>query len=314
MAIRSMTAADVGTVIALWNRCLPHDAVSPAQFGQRVLYDINFDPELFWVHEEAENLTGFCYATLRRVPDEISGLEAGKGYLVALGVDPEHRRQGIGRALVQAAQEALRARGVTRIDVCSYATNYFCPGVDKEGYPAGEAFLSAQGYKTRGESVSMAKALHGFVYPEAYRRKRADLVAQGYRFGAYTPADALPLLAFLRAEFVHWLPNLRQALAEGRGEDTLLVAYEPGGQMVGFVLRAMDGCPERFGPFGVSASMQGKGIGTILFHDMMQDMVARHIFYTHFLWTGGRNLDIYGTWGMHIYRRYAMMGTELDPQ
>jgi hypothetical protein len=70
----------------------------------------------------------------------------------------------------------------------------------------------------------------------------------------------------------------------------------------------MDGTGERFGPFGVKPSLQGIGLGAVLFHGMMENLVENRIFYTYFLWTGGRNLDIYGTWGMKVYRTYAMIG------
>jgi hypothetical protein len=70
----------------------------------------------------------------------------------------------------------------------------------------------------------------------------------------------------------------------------------------------MDGTAERFGPFGVAQKLQGIGLGAVLFHEMMENMVRARVFYTYFLWTTGRNLDIYGTWGMRVYRTYAMMG------
>jgi hypothetical protein len=75
-------------------------------------------------------------------------------------------------------------------------------------------------------------------------------------------------------------------------------------------MRAFDGTEERFGPFGVNPAHQGVGLGGVLFHEMMNQLVGQRIFYTWFLWTGGRNLDIYGTWGMKVYRTYTMMGKE----
>ncbi len=311
MTIRSLTSGDIAAAQTLWNQCLPQDALDMREFGKRILYDVNFDPELYLLAEEGGLLAGFCYLTLRRVPDEIAGLEPGKAYLVAMGVRPGCMRKGAGKALIEWAHTLLKNRGVTTVAVCCYANNYFCPGVDAAAYPEGVPFLESMGYEARGECVSMALNLHGFVYPRKYLEKKAALCAQGYRFAPFTPADTLALYAFMRAEFAHWLPNVRQALAEGRGEDALLLAHAPNGEVIGFVLRAMDGCPERFGPFGVSNAMQGGGIGTVLFHEMMQSMVEKHIFYTHFLWTGGRNIDIYSTWGMHVYRTYTLMNATL---
>lgn len=43
-----------------------------------------------------------------------------RGAIARLAVVPSHRRRGIGRALVDAGEEVLRAKGVTRINVLIY--------------------------------------------------------------------------------------------------------------------------------------------------------------------------------------------------
>ena len=46
--------------------------------------------------------------------------EAGAlGRITAMAIDPGHQRQGVGKALVQAAEEFARGRGCTRIEVTS---------------------------------------------------------------------------------------------------------------------------------------------------------------------------------------------------
>jgi len=143
-------------------------------------------------------------------------------------------------------------------------------------------------------------------------KKRKALEAEGYCFKPYEAADAVSLFAFVKECFPTWFPILRPSIIAGRAEKTLIVAQDASGATVGFVLRAMDGTPERFGPFGTKPSLQGKGIGTVLFHEMMKNMVRDRIFYTYFLWTSGRNLDIYAAWGMSIFRTYAMISKTLS--
>jgi len=311
MKIRPFTPADTASVIALWNACLPVDALNAEQFNRRVVCDVNFDASLFLLAEaenEAEEgtLTGFAYGAKRRAPDELSGLQPENGWLVAMGVLPDARTKGVGDALLTALEQALFARGVKTIDVGIYPCNYICPGVDVEAYADGLAFLTKRGYAARGDNCSMDINLRGYETPARYVEKKAKLLASGYTFEAYNYDDTLPILDFLRKDFPWWLNDVRGAIIAGRAEKTLIVA-KTGGEIVGFVMRAFDGSEERFGPFGVSPTQQGTGLGGVLFHEMMNQLVQNRIFYTWFLWTNGRNLDIYGTWGMKIYRTYTML-------
>jgi GNAT superfamily N-acetyltransferase len=313
MKIRTYTPRDEAGAIALWNASLPPDALDRGNFYRRVLLDVNFNPALYLLAEEAGQLLGFAYGTTRRAPDEAAGLQPGQGWVVALGVAPGSRGQGVGRALLAALEAALAAAGVKTVDVGPYATNYFCPGVDTEAYGDGVRFLKAKGYGEKGACASMDMALRGYAPPARSLEKKRALQGEGYAVGFFQYQDALPLLAFLREHFPWWLPDVRGSLLAGRAESTLLLARDAAGAVAGFALRAMDGCEGRFGPFGVRPALQGIGLGGVLFHEMMADMAAKRIFYTWLVWTGGRNLDIYRAWGMKVYRSYVMFGKELPP-
>jgi len=311
MVVRNYTAVDEAAAIELWNRCLTSDTVDKNNFYRRVVCDINFDPDQYLVAEEGEKLLGFAYGTKRRVPDEAAGMQQDKAWLVAMGVDPTHRRKGVGTALLTALEAALMASGAKTIDVGPYPNNYFFPGVDQSAYGSGEAFLASRGYTSKGTCASMDMNLRGYETPERYLEKKAKLEAAGYKFGSLKLQDCVPVFDFLHKNFPYWLPNVRENILQGRGEETIQLAWNPNGEAVGFAMRAMDGTPGRFGPFGVASTEQGTGIGGVLFDNLITDMIKCRIFYTWFLWTGGRNLDIYGTWGMKIYRTYMMMSKEV---
>ncbi len=307
MEIRSYRSTDADMAVKLWNDCFESDSIDAYNFYKRIVYDVNFDAEKFLFAVEGDKPCGFVYGTTRRVHDEIAGLDKGHGWIVAMGVSPCCRRSGIGRMLLAEIERRLKDEGVTKIDIGTYATNYFCPGVDIEGYPEGVEFFINAGYEKRGECVSMDMELHKYEYPEKYKKKKQQLIEQGYDFKLYEPGDALSLFAFMREDFPYWLPNVRELIVSGYAERRLVVAKNAEGKTVGFVMRSMDGTEERFGPFGTSPALQGIGLGSVLFNEMMQHMVNQRVFYTYFLWTGGRNLDIYATWGMKIYRTYAIM-------
>ena len=321
MVIRAYGPEDDTPAINLWNACLPADQIDRENFYNRIIYDVNFNPSYYLLAFDGDETAtdrksprpiGFIYFTRRVIPDEISGLEAEKGWIVAAGVRPGYRMRGAGRALVEKAESLLADAGVKEIDVGTYATNYFCPGVDKNAYARGVRFFESLGYIKRGECCSMDIGLHDYVYPEKYVEKRGKLEERGYKIIPYVARYAVPLFNFIRECFPHWLPNVRACALSGKAPDRMIIASDRAGNVVGFVMRAMDGSEERFGPFGIKPELRGIGLGSLLFHEMMLSMNRRRIFYAYFLWTSGRNLDIYASWGMKIYRTYCLIGKNLN--
>jgi len=311
MEIRPYSSKDAETVCRLWNDSLVHDQINIDNFYQKVIYDVNFDPGKLLVAEQDGKALGFVYATMRRFPDEVAGLQADQAWIVAFGVEPSARRKGAGRILLSSIEEKLCKEGAKKIDVGPYPNNYFSPGIDKNAYSSGVDFFLAHGYLKTSECCAMHLNLRGYETPPKYVEKKKALEAEGYRFKAYEAADALSLFAFAKEHFPYWLSNLRTSILAGRAGETLIVAQEASGATAGFVMRNMDGSHERFGPFATRPSLQGKGIGTVLFHEMMKNMVRERIFYTYFLWTSGRNLDIYATWDMSIFRTFSMISRTL---
>jgi len=307
MTIRSYSARDeIDDIIALWNVCLPQDMVDQSNFCKRVIFDVNFDPDLFLIAEDGDKVkVGFAYGVRLRVRDE--NVESDKAWIVAIGVHPKHRRKGIGSALISTLENTLVERGEKAISLGAYPANYFFPGVDSEAYEESVAFFKNCGYIESGKSVSMDLHLRGYQMPLKYAEIKAKLIENGFAFTPFRLRDSMPTYDFLREYFPHWLSGVRGNILDGRGENTIILAWDANREVAGFVMRAMDGTEERFGPFGVRPSLQGKGIGGVLFHKMMESMVAQRIFYTYFMWTGERNIDIYGQWDMKVYRTYIMM-------
>jgi GNAT superfamily N-acetyltransferase len=306
MEIRAFTVQDALEALSLWNLCLCLDQLDIDNFYRRVVYDVNFDPSLYFLAVENDRPLGFAYGIRRKVYDEIKGLEPEHGWIVAMGVHPSHRGQGIGSALLEAIEKLLKERGVSRLDVGPYGSAYFCPGIDRENYPEGVKFFSNNGYTDSGESCSMRMDLWGFEPPPQYSEKKKNLEKRGFSFRPFTREDTLTLFSFMEKYFPSWLPAVRSSILQGKAEKTLITALEKNGAAAGFVLRGMDGTDERFGPFGIRPDLQGIGIGSVLFYEMIENMIHNRIFHAYFVWTSGRNLEIYGSWGMKIFRRFAM--------
>lgn len=112
MHIRPFRAADEARVIELWHACNlvvpwndPHTDIS---------LKIALQPDLFLVA---------CDADGRVIGTVMVGWDGHRGAINYLGVHPAHRQQGVGRLLMHAAEERLRALGCPKINLLVRQTN-----------------------------------------------------------------------------------------------------------------------------------------------------------------------------------------------
>jgi ribosomal protein S18 acetylase RimI-like enzyme len=108
MKIRSATPQDEAAVVALWQACgltvAYNDPVADFRFamgkpGSDILV--------------SEDITGSVMV----------GHDGHRGWLYYVAVAPSERRKGLGRALVAAAEEWLRQRGVPKVHLMVRETN-----------------------------------------------------------------------------------------------------------------------------------------------------------------------------------------------
>jgi ribosomal protein S18 acetylase RimI-like enzyme len=102
--VRPCRSDEIGAVLALWERCRSSHATTPDS-PERVAQLVADDPEALLLAELDGELVGAV----------IGAWDGWRGNFYRLAVLPEHRRRGIGRRLVSAAEERLRARGAPRI-------------------------------------------------------------------------------------------------------------------------------------------------------------------------------------------------------
>ncbi|MCC7265207.1 MAG: GNAT family N-acetyltransferase, partial [Candidatus Latescibacteria bacterium] len=139
--IRGYRSTDEEALLALWSASLPFDAIDAATLRLKVLLDPNFHPDWLLVAEREGRLAGFCLCLIRRVAMDKGGLDPESGWITAMGVHPEQRRQGVGTALIDQAVELFRSAGRKQVSLSPYTPNYFVPGVDMSHYAEGLAFL-----------------------------------------------------------------------------------------------------------------------------------------------------------------------------
>ena len=85
----------------------------PKRYGEFLVSQIARPEMLVLAAEREGELVGYAYAGLEG--NDYMALRGPAGVLYDLVVDPGHRRQGIGTALLEAALDELRSRGAPRV-------------------------------------------------------------------------------------------------------------------------------------------------------------------------------------------------------
>ena len=135
MPVRRYRDSDREALIELWRTVFPDDP--PHNEPSAVLAAKLAVDDLVFVADDADRLGGACMA----------GYDGHRGWLYAVAVHPENRRHGLGRALVEAAMNALRESGCIKVNLQIRADN-----------TAVESFYRALGFATE-ERISMGRHL-----------------------------------------------------------------------------------------------------------------------------------------------------------
>ncbi len=306
--IRPFHGKDAEPLLALWDRALPLDGITRDLLERRILLDLSFEPQSLMVAEAGDALVGFITMFVLHKPIEKVGLREDSGFITAMGVDPDRRGEGIGSALLASAETFFRERGRKIINIAPYTPNYFVPGVDKDNYADGVAFLQSHGFEEYSEGLGADANIATFTLDAKVLAKEKQLAGEGIEIRHYRRDDLPEFLQFLRDLMPGpWVEDARRNLIDlthGRfHEDAIWLALDEG-RIIGFCQHEAD----HFGPFGVSDDYQGRGVGSVLLARTMYQMRLRGYHCAWVLWTGERALQgVYGRLGFKLTRRFAIM-------
>lgn len=114
--IRPVTPADADSVVALWRVVFPEygDPSRPQRDPRaNIERKLAFGDRLFWLAEIDGRVVGTAMA----------GYDGHRGWLYSLGVHPEARRSGLGRALLAEAERTLAALGCPKVNLQVLSAN-----------------------------------------------------------------------------------------------------------------------------------------------------------------------------------------------
>ncbi len=139
MTLRAMTAADGAEALAFWSS-VPGLGLSAA--------DEPAELARFWERNPGLSFAA-CDENARLVGTVLAGHDGRRGFLYHLAVAPEYRGRGLGKALVGASLDGLRAMGIQKVHLFVLADN-----ADGLAY-----WSAAPGWKRRGDLLVFSRDL-----------------------------------------------------------------------------------------------------------------------------------------------------------
>lgn len=128
MIIRKMTIGDYDKIYALWLSCRGMGLNDIDDSREGIARYLQRNPDTCFVAEEAGEILGAIMA----------GHDGRRGYIYHTAVHPGSRRRGIGRSLAEAALEALRECGISKVALVAFRRN-----------EEGNAFWEGMGFSER---------------------------------------------------------------------------------------------------------------------------------------------------------------------
>ena len=205
--------------------------------------------------------------------------DAAAAWLTLIAVDPDCRREGRGRALVEACAEGARSNGAFDLHLGNAVPRYVWPGVDYR-FTAALALFEAMGFEPYGAECNMTIA-SGF---------RADPPA-GVTVERETGDGAVALAA---ERFPHWVDEVRRGAVAG----TCFVARADG-ETIGFACHSVNR-HGWIGPMATDPARQRTGVGRALLAALCADLAQTGLTEAEIAWVGP--IGFYAKCGANVSR------------
>jgi len=193
------------------------------------------------------------------------------GFVKLVAVHPEARRQGVGRALLEAAAEWVWSQGGTDVHLAGSAPFFLWPGVDTR-FTAAHCLVEAAGYTETGAVFDMSVPV-GFRHP----------VPEGIELRrALDERDAEAVDRLVARRWPEWSAEQRRGTEQG----TCVGAFDPAtGDAVAFACHSVNRAGW-FGPTGTDDAWRHRGIGHALLGQVCTDLSVAGFRDVEICWIG----------------------------
>jgi mycothiol synthase len=262
----------VQDLLALWAAALPAVAIRAGDLERCCFDESVADPAggrvgpavTFGIDLDGPGPVGAIAVTTRHLEDLVTA------HVQVLVVHPDHRRRGVGRALVGAAEAWAFDAGAALVQLGAAAPHYLFTGVDA-GWTEALCLAEALGYQRSGVELDLVCPTAPAVRPPA---------PEGLAVRSVPETDRGDVVAFARRCFPQWEAEWTRGLLVGR----VVVARDRGGRVVGAAAHSVNR-PGVIGPVGVDPDLHGTGVGSRLMAGLLEDLHLTGVVEAEIAWT-----------------------------
>ena len=142
MELRNMQTDDYDSVYALWLSCPGMGLNNLDDSREGIAKYLTRNPDTCFVAAEQGNIIGAI----------LTGHDGRRGYISHTAVSPAYQRQGIGKQMVEAALNALKAKSINKVNLVVFARN-----------EKGNAFWEKMGFTQRSDLIYRNRPLVDMV-------------------------------------------------------------------------------------------------------------------------------------------------------
>jgi mycothiol synthase len=216
-------------------------------------------------------------------------------WLKLIAVHPDHRRQGIGHALLAAVESWAWEQGASELHLAGSPPFYLWPGVDATATEM-LCLVESRGYRDIGSDVNMALGTDFRADPPdgvTTRRVVQDV-------------DVARIDDLVGANWPEWLDETHRAIEHGCCHGAFVTGDDGTERAIGFACHSVNRAAW-LGPMGTDPSLQQGGVGSALLAQVCRDLRIAEFDATEISWVGpARFYAKNGATISRVFRRYRL--------
>ena len=310
MNIRSFCSNDWEEMFRIYNSVFTADQVDELFFVHHLLLNPNFKPEGTFILEDNGKIVAWTtvLTTEKNLNCWSNIAENGRG--IAHIMPPAALDLQTTLLLIDTAEKYARKIGCTRCRCGIPGYTLFPNGIAEDDYPMlHEAFVKS-GFYITGNSYSMQRSLENYTIPQEHQQKIDELASMGITIKTGDVYDLVPLRnMFENSSLRNWM-HLVDRKAEQHKLHEMIVVRQ-GDQAIGYCQYNYFDMIDRAGPFGITDSIRGKGIGTAMIAKLFEAMAQNNLRRAWFASCVKERINFYQKNGLQVYRQKSIFYKDL---